>query len=138
MTAPSGQCDIFSRKCNGMVQGNIYCCDYWLAGGCFSFSRKFFTIFEIFGYYRTKKAGCLHQAQLLFFWSTYSELTGCLFMQLHALQTPGTPTWLQHSGSSEHGASLLTVITSELRCKHAFLYLDACHFAMGRTSQDCD
>lgn len=72
-----------------MVQGHISCCDYWGGVGVVSV-KKLIAVFEILEHYRTKKAGLPPSgsaACLLFVWSTYSKLTGWLFMQPYTLQT---------------------------------------------------
>lgn len=80
---------VFLPKRNGRCgKGNISCCDYWFGGGCVLFFEGISLLFlKSLSITEPRRQDCLHQAQLLFFWSTYSKLTGCLFMQPYTLQT---------------------------------------------------
>lgn len=53
----------------------------------FFFEESSLLFLKSLGITEPRRQDCLHQAQLLFVWSTYSKLTGCLLMQPYTLQT---------------------------------------------------
>lgn len=148
----------WEESCPG---NDISCCHYWFVGqmgGIYSFFlyylsfffRKFFAVFEILGHYRAKKAGLPPSWSaaflLVYLFQVYRMLIHVAVYLANkkwlseAKISARTPAWLQHSGFSEHWASLVTAVISQLRWQdmHFCICLDVCHFALGGESQDCD
>lgn len=89
------------------------------------FLRKFFAGFEILGHYKAKEAGLPPSWSAAFLLVYLFQVCRMLIHAavylankkwLSGAKIPArTSAWLQHSGSSEHWASLPTVVISQLR-----------------------